>query len=115
MDLSLRVGIHTDTITVGNFGSSELMSYTAIGRGVNLASRLNALAGPGQIIISGNTYRAAKSHLNVKALGSVKVKGKAEEIETFEVLDLLGEDGGRNAHVDEGGGSGLSPPGRESG
>lgn len=55
--LLLRVGVHTDWVTIGNFGSAHLMSYTAIGRGVNLASRLEGQAKPGTILVSEEVYR----------------------------------------------------------
>ncbi len=35
-----RLGLHTDQVYVGNFGSTERIDYTAIGKGVNLAARL---------------------------------------------------------------------------
>jgi adenylate cyclase len=37
--LTCRMGIHTGYCTVGNFGSEDRVSYTAVGSGVNLASR----------------------------------------------------------------------------
>ena len=44
--LTCRIGIHTGYCTVGNFGSEDRVSYTAVGSGVNLASRLKALDAP---------------------------------------------------------------------
>ena len=53
--LDVRMGIHTDVCTVGNFGSSDRLDYTVLGNGVNLASRLESLAEANQILISENT------------------------------------------------------------
>lgn len=51
-----RMGIHTDYCTVGNnFGSEERLTYTIFGRGVNIASRLESLATPGEILVSYET------------------------------------------------------------
>jgi len=50
--LALRIGIHQDFVTVGNFGSPDLMEYTAIGRGINLAKRLETACAPGHLLVS---------------------------------------------------------------
>ena len=50
--LTLRVGIHQDYLTVGNFGAPEHMEYTAVGRGINLAKRLETACAPGRILVS---------------------------------------------------------------
>jgi len=41
-----------------------------------------------QIIISGRTYRDVKEHVQARPLGEVKVKGKEEAVEIYEVLRL---------------------------
>lgn len=42
-------GIDQDYLTVGNFGSDDFLEYTAVGKGINLASRLETSCTPGQI------------------------------------------------------------------
>jgi ligand-binding sensor domain-containing protein/class 3 adenylate cyclase len=50
--LELRIGIHQDIVAVGNFGSPDHMEYTALGRGINLAKRLETACPPGKILVS---------------------------------------------------------------
>jgi adenylate cyclase len=84
--LKCRMGIHTDYCTVGNFGSGDRLDYTIIGRGVNIASRLESLAAPGAITISFETYSQVKDHIVCRETGDASVKGIAYPITTFEVL-----------------------------
>jgi class 3 adenylate cyclase len=47
-----RIGVHQDTVAVGDIGTAELWSFTAIGRGVNIASRLEGACPPGRVMVS---------------------------------------------------------------
>ena len=62
--LDVRMGIHTDVCTVGNFGSKDRLDYTVLGNGVNLASRLESSASSNEILISENTHNLVKMKLN---------------------------------------------------
>ncbi|WP_395687288.1 adenylate/guanylate cyclase domain-containing protein [Aestuariivirga sp.] len=51
-----RIGINTGCCTVGNFGSSTRMDYTAIGGAMNLAARIQSLAETDEILVSHTTW-----------------------------------------------------------
>ena len=87
--LDVRMGIHTDVCTVGNFGSKDRLDYTVLGNGVNLASRLESSAKPNEILISENTYNIIRKDINCKYVNEIKVKGKSHPIKTFQVQDLI--------------------------
>ena len=87
--LDVRMGIHTDVCTVGNFGSSDRLDYTVLGNGVNLASRLESLAKANQILISENTQNLIKNKIDCKFFNEVKVKGRAHSIKAYEVLGQI--------------------------
>lgn len=91
-DLHTRIGIHTCTALVGNFGSNERLNYTCIGDGVNLASRLeatNKLYGT-RVIISEQTRSRIGDDFETRKLDLVAVKGKTQGVEIYELLGRKG-------------------------
>ena len=83
-----RFGLHRCQASVGHFGSPERFNYTAIGDGINLTSRLEALNKYyGTTIIASETiYEAAKEDFNFRLLDRVAVKGKMQGITIYELL-----------------------------
>ena len=86
--LDVRMGIHTDMCTVGNFGSVDRLDYTVLGNGVNLASRLESMADSNEILISENTFNLVKEHIDCNYFDEIIVKGKSHSIKTFQVAGI---------------------------
>jgi adenylate cyclase len=80
-----RIGIHQDYVTVGNFGSQNMMEYTAVGRGINLASRLEASCTPGHIKVSNPVYLLTKDEFNYGATVEESFKGFSRKIRVCEL------------------------------
>jgi len=85
--LQCRIGINTGFCTVGNFGSEDRLDYTIIGSGVNLASRLESVASPGEILVSYETYALVKDQIHCGKFGETTVKGISHPIQTYQVVD----------------------------
>jgi adenylate cyclase len=83
-----RVGINTGPAIVGNVGTAEQRSFTAIGDTTNLASRLQTLAEPGQVVIGETTFRAVGDGASVQPLGELRVKGKAQPVAAYVLIGL---------------------------
>eukprot|EP00668_Euglena_longa_P009720 GGOE01011752.1.p1 GENE.GGOE01011752.1~~GGOE01011752.1.p1 ORF type:complete len:828 (-),score=230.42 GGOE01011752.1:172-2535(-) len=86
--LKFRLGIHTGSCLVGNFGCSHRVSYTCLGDSVNLSARLEALNKKfgTYICVSQATYEGCSNHFHFRRLAKVTVPGKSEVLPVFEVL-----------------------------
>jgi len=84
--LHMGVGINTGIVIAGDIGSERRTDYTVIGNEVNTAQRFESNAGPGQILITGNTYERVKDAVRVRELGRLRVAGKQEGVEAYDVL-----------------------------
>ena len=85
--LEIRIGINTGFCNVGNFGSEDRLDYTIIGGEVNLASRLESNADPGQILISHETYSLIKKYIVCEKKEELSVKGISHKIQTYQISD----------------------------
>jgi adenylate cyclase len=83
-----RVGINTGPAIVGNVGTAEQRSFTAIGDTTNLASRLQGHAEPGQVVIGESTLMAVDNGVRVEPLGELQVKGKRDPVSAYVLIAL---------------------------
>jgi adenylate cyclase len=86
--IRIGIGVNLGEVVAGTVGTEDRMEYTVIGDSVNLAARLESNAKPGRILISGHTYERVKEHVKGIPLGPLKVKGKEEEVEVYEIVSL---------------------------
>ena len=92
--IHLRIGLNCAKVLVGNVGSSNRLSYTALGDGVNVAARLegiNKLFGT-TICISDSIYDHAQADILARPIKRVQVKGRKTEFMIYELLALRKSD-----------------------
>lgn len=74
-NIQLRIGIHQDFATVGNFGSHDRIAYRAVGSGVILAHRLQSECTPGALLVSYSVYALTRDRYPYEELQERQFKG----------------------------------------
>jgi len=87
--VTVGIGLSAGEVVAGTVGTEDKMEYTVVGDSVNLAARLESEARPGQILISRRTYEKVRGVVQARTLGILRIKGKEEPVEVYEVQGLV--------------------------
>ncbi len=86
INLQVRVGIHTGLVVIGETSAAE-SDRLALGEAPNIAARLQGLAQPNMVCISGATRSLIGEDFQVQSLGRHSLKGFTQPVEVFTVLE----------------------------
>jgi adenylate cyclase len=79
--IRVGAGVHTGTAFVGVLGSGEKFDFSALGDTVNVAARLGAIAGPGEVVASRLVWVAAGREGAPGEARRVEVTGRHEPVD----------------------------------
>jgi len=82
--LAIRIGIHTGLVVAGRMAASEPQAI--IGETPNIAARLQDVAAPDTVVVSGATLRLIAGLFITQNLGTPALKGVSEAVPTYRVL-----------------------------
>ena len=86
IECRFRVGLNTGPVVVGKIADNLDMDYTALGDTVNLASRMEEAAEPGQVYMTEETHRLAGDYFECEPLGGLMVKGKSAPVVAYRAV-----------------------------
>jgi adenylate cyclase len=86
---TLGIGIHTGALVAGNLGSEKHHDYTVIGEALQVAARLCAMATPGQVVVSEETYGKVQATVKANSLNPLALRDRMEPLKTYEITELL--------------------------
>src|SRR5690606_40432743 len=86
---AVRVGVSTGQSVLTTVGDDVRAEFTAMGETANLAARLQGMADPGSVVIAQDTFDLVKDAFETVPLGARAVKGLAEPVKVYEVLDPI--------------------------
>ena len=84
--LQVRIGIHTGLVVIGEIGSGEKREILAMGETPNIAARLQGLAEPDTVAISGATYRLVQGLFECQDRGSQELKGISTPLPVYRIV-----------------------------
>jgi hypothetical protein len=86
----MGIGVNTGSVVVGNIGSERRTKYSVVGSDVNFASRMEAFALAGQVLISASTYSRVKDLVEVGDVLHAEMKGVPGRATLYDVRSIGG-------------------------
>jgi TOMM system kinase/cyclase fusion protein len=86
VQLTVRLGIHTGLVVVGEMGGGTHHEQLALGETPNVAARLQGLAAPNTLVVSAATVPLLGGFFACQSLGRHLLKGVAQPLEVYQVL-----------------------------
>ncbi len=100
--LAVRVGLHTGPVVAGEVGSGARTEQLAMGATPNVAARVQALAEPGELLLTEDSYRLVERFFECSCLGPRTLRGLSEPLVLYRALQRRSGDlpTGRRADVE---------------
>jgi class 3 adenylate cyclase len=86
--LSFGIAVNYGEAVVGLVGTKQRVDYTAIGDTINTTKRIQENARAGQVLLSDSAYERVKDHIEVTALEPMKVKGRVQPVQVYELVGM---------------------------
>ena len=86
VQVAVRLGCHTGLVVVGEVGGSTRQEHLALGETPNLAARLQGIAAPNTVVISGTTVPLLGGFFACQSLGTPLLRGLPQPLEVYRVL-----------------------------
>jgi tetratricopeptide (TPR) repeat protein len=93
--LKVHLGLASGQVVASKTGSRERQEYTVTGDSVNLASRLTAMAGPGETFVSNAVYHSVLDRFDGEEVGAILIKGLEKPVPVWRVRSLRSADSQR--------------------
>ncbi|MEW6529208.1 MAG: adenylate/guanylate cyclase domain-containing protein [Thermodesulfobacteriota bacterium] len=87
-ELRMGIAINCGQTVVGNIGSEKRLKYGALGSAVNITFRVEAQAGPGEILLTEAAYERLSGQVHVSAPRTVQLKGIRARMRLFPVTEI---------------------------
>jgi adenylate cyclase len=85
LSFSTRIGLHSGEVVVGKIGDDLRMDYTAQGRTVGLAARIQEIAAPDRVYVTEDTANRVKGYFQLRDLGEFELRGVKGRIRVHEL------------------------------
>jgi adenylate cyclase len=84
--LGVGIGIATGTALTTNMGSTNCSDYTMVGDSINIASRLQGQAAPGEVLVTEEVYKAINAAFPGAMRAEYSLKGISPPVAAYRLV-----------------------------